>query len=351
LTYGLFTGSLRAQAPTLDRVEVRDRKDGSVKTLTGKLTLNKNGLQVLSGDKKAILLSFDDIIRIVPGDLPGVDRLTFNSALNAEEKRTLKDYESARSIYTDLLKKTNDPAAKRHLEYRLALIATRLADLQSEGATWKESVTAAIKEWNNFLLTHTSGWEVWPATRTAARLYVDLGNYNEAARWWAQIRKLPDLPPDLVLEATLQEVDAHFRNKDYSAAHRLATEAAQKLKPGIYRDRFDLYAQVADKARNGLTNNKVVDDIVALVEDKLNKLTDPLTRATAFGILGEIYRQRPDRLRDAMWSFLWVETVYNTDKYEVHKAVVRLVEIFAALKDKDRTASQQDRLRQLRETL
>lgn len=347
---GLSTSMSLAQAPTPDRVEVRDRKDGSIKALTGKLTLTKNGLQLVGTDKKAVLLNFEDILRIVPGELPGVDRLTFNSAFNAEEKRTSKDYESARTIYADLQKKAADPAAKRQLEYRLALVATHLADLEGEGLKWKELAEAAIKEWEGFLLNHSAGWEVWLAARNAARLYVELGRYDAAARLWNRVQKLPELPGDLLLEATVQETDAHFRNKDYASAQRVAAATLKNAKATSFRDRLELYEAAAQEARNGLTP-AVVDKIAGLIEKWLEKLTDPLARATAFSILGELYRNVPNRLRDAMWAFLWVETVYNTDKYEAHKAAVRLVEIFQSLKDDERAASQRDRLRQLRESL
>jgi len=346
----LSTSVLLAQGPTLDRVEVRDKKDGSTKVLNGKLTLNKSGLQLVASDKKATLLNYEDILRIEPGELPDVDRISFKAAFNAEEKKTTKDLESARSIYSDLLKKAKDPAARRHLEYRLALISTRLADLEADGPKWKELVEAALKEWESFLATHTSGWEIWLAARTASRLYVEVGRYDAAARLWAGLSKLPDLPADLQLEAVLQQVDALFRRKDYAAAANVLTTALKQVKPGNARDRLELYKLAVEKAREGLSP-ATISNLAQDIEKQLDKLTDPLVRATAFSILGEIYQQDPSRLRDAMWAYLWVETVYNVDKYEVHKASVRLVEIFQTLKDEERTQLQRERLRLLRESL
>lgn len=341
---------LLAQPAALDRVEIRDRKDGSLKVLNGKLTLSKLGLQLVSGEKKAVLLSYEDILRIVPGELPGIDRAMFNTAFNAEEKKTVKDYEAARALYSEMLKKATDAAAKRQLEYRLAMIATRLADLEGHGERWKSLVEAALKEWDSFLINHTSGWEIWPAVRTAARLYVDVGRFDAAARLWSRVQKLSELPPDLLLEAAIQEADAHFRNKDYIAAQRVADAALKNAKPGPFLDRLQLYQTAAQEARNGLKEENL-KKITGKIEERLDKLTDPLSRATAFGILGELYRQVPNHQREAMWAFLWVETVYNVDKYETHKAAVRLVEIFQAFKDEERAQIQLDRLRQLRESL
>lgn len=346
----LSTSAVLAQAPTLDRVEIRDRKDGSTRFLTGKLTLNKNGLQLVASDKKATLLNFEDLLRIEPGDLPEVDRISFKAAFNAEDKKTSKDYESARSIYTDLLKKAKDPTARRHLEYRLALISTRLADLEADSPRWKEMVEASLKEWDNFLTNHTSGWEVWLAARTASRLQVELGRYDAAARLWSSVSKLSDLPADLRLEATIQQVDALFRSKNYTAAASALSTALKDAKPGSARDRLELYNLALQEARQGLSP-AAIDKLAQQIEQRLDKQTDPQVRATAFNILGEIYRQDPQRLRDAMWAYLWVETVYNTDKYETHKAAVRLLDIFQTLKDEERLQSQRERLRQLRESL
>jgi hypothetical protein len=346
----LSTSVVLAQGPTLDRVEIRDRKDGSTRFLTGKLTLTKNGLQLVASDKKATLLNFEDILRIEPGDLPDVDRISFKAAFNSEDKKTSKDYESARTIYADLLKKAKDPTARRQLEYRLALIATRLADLEADSPRWKELAEAALKEWDSFLTTHTSGWEVWLAARTASRLQVELGQYDAAARLWSSISKLSDLPADLRLEAAIQQVDALFRSKNYAAAASALSAALKEAKPGSARDRLELYDLAIQEARQGLSP-AAIDKLAKQIEQRVDKLTDPQVRATAFSILGEIYRQDPQHLRDAMWAYLWVETVYNTDKYEAHKAAVRLLDIFQALKDEERLLSQRDRLRQLRDSL
>jgi tetratricopeptide (TPR) repeat protein len=355
LTWGggflcLSASVLLAQAPIPDRVEVRDKKDGSTKFLNGKLILNKNGLQLVTTDKKATLLNFEDILRIEPGDLPDVDRISFKAAYNSEDKKTSKDYESARSIYSDLLKKVKDPAAKRHLEYRLALISTRLADLEADGPKWKELVEVALKEWESFLLNHTSGWEIWLAARTASRLHVELGSYDKAARLWSSLSKLTDLPADLQLEAVLQQVDALFRSKNYAAAASVVSTALKQAKPGNARDRLELYDLAIQEARQGLSP-ATIDKLAKQIEQRLDKLTDSTVRATAFSILGELYLQDPQRLREAMWAYLWVETVYNTDKYEVHKAAIRLVEIFQALKDEERLLSERERLRLLRDSL
>ena len=70
-------------------------------------------------------------------------------------------------------------------------------------------------------------------------------------------------------------------------------------------------------------------------------------RATAFSALGELYLIA-NKPREAMWEFLWVETVYNADKDEALKAMCRLVEVFKAQMDEERPKAYRERIRRFR---
>jgi hypothetical protein len=66
-------------------------------------------------------------------------------------------------------------------------------------------------------------------------------------------------------------------------------------------------------------------------------------RGAARNALGEYYLMH-DRPRDAMWEFLWVETVWNQDRDETVKAVRRLTEVFDKLGDKERSDAYREKL-------
>ena len=66
-------------------------------------------------------------------------------------------------------------------------------------------------------------------------------------------------------------------------------------------------------------------------------------------MLGELYLAA-GKPREAMWAFLWVETVYNADKDEAFKAVCRLVEAFKAQMDDDRARGYREKVRRFRST-
>ncbi len=336
-----------AQAPQPDRVEVRNRKDGSIKSYSGKLALTPAGFEIK--DKQTVLLDYDDILKIIPGELPGVDYLLFKAAINTEEKKTAKDYEAARNTYDDLLKKAkNAPEpSKRHLEFRIALMSTRIADSADSPTAWRELAEAAAKQWNTFFAGYSSGWELWPAARTYTRLNVELGNHTDNARFWSRFSKL-ELPPVLRLEAAIQEADAYLRSKNPAAAATAVAAALKSAPPGPLRQRLEIYDAAAKAAQN--PSPQSLDALKATLDKIIAATDDPAVRAAAFGVLGELYWQA-GRYRDAMWTLLWVDTVYNTNKLETFKAMCRLQDVFKALKDEERAEQQHERIRRAREHL
>jgi hypothetical protein len=352
----LVLEAVRAQQPTAaDKVSVRekDKKDGSVRTIDGKLTLRPAGLQVLSADGKTVLatLSFGDIVKIVPGDLAGVERGAMLGALANEDKKTRKDYEAAHVTYKDLKQKagTGAPeATKRHLEYRLALMTTRIADESGDDEKWHEQAEAAVKEWSGFLTGYKSGWEVWHAARTSARLYAELNKFDEAAKMWSRIATNPELPPDLKLEASIQEIDAQFRSQSYSNAAAGAAALLKTAGPGSAKEKLAIYEHAARAAEGGLKAD-TVQPVADAIRKKIAETKDPAVRGVGYGVLGELYLLA-NRPREAMWEFLAVETLYNADKDEVMKAMCRLVVAFKAQMDEDYEKRYREKIRRFRAT-
>ena len=344
------SGRQPATAP--DRIIVRGsaKKDGSTATHEGKLKLSPVGLQVLSGEKldKATTISFADVVKIEPGDLPGVNREDMLSQLKLESNRNRKDYETAKGVYANLLKKAASAPepTRRHLEYRHAMMSTKIADVSADDEKWAELAEVAVKEWTGFLTGYKSGWEVWPAARSLARLFVEQNKYDECAKLWGRMAKNPELPPDLKLEAGIEEIDALFRAKAHSTAASLAGELAKSAAPGAAADKLAIYERAAKAAEAGLkedTVQPVVDDI----KKRIGASKDPSVRAVGFGVAGELYLLA-NRPRDAMWEFLAVETLYNSDRDEVLKAMCRLVQSFQAQMDEDRPKQYRERIRHYR---
>ncbi|HEV3440003.1 MAG TPA: hypothetical protein VG122_21730, partial [Gemmata sp.] len=77
-----------------DKVVIRDKdkKDGSTKTYEGTLKVGPGGLQLMSPEGKVLaVVSPADIVRVIPGDLVGVDRGDMLAQLALEDnKKTRK---------------------------------------------------------------------------------------------------------------------------------------------------------------------------------------------------------------------------------------------------------------------
>jgi hypothetical protein len=124
----------------------------------------------------------------------------------------------------------------------------------------------------------------------------------------------------------------------------VAASELLKTAAGPRKDRLVIY-EIAAKAAGGGRPLEGVEKVRA----ELAKTKDPSVQATAFAMAGELYLAG-GKPRDAMWEFLWVETVVNQDRDEVFKALSRLAEIFAAQMDEDRAKKYRDKIKQFKAT-
>lgn len=338
---GLVAATLataRAQNP--DVVTVRDRKDNSLKKMSGTFTASPAGFQVVGADKKASPpINPDDVVSVAIGDLTGVERGVING-LNTKEEN--KKYGEALTGYKDAAKAAGLPErTQRYLRYKVAAMTQKTADEVDFDKGWKAKAEDAAGGWTAFLQDYKFGWELWPATRALTRTQIELGQFDAAARTWKALAANKELPADARLEAQIQEIDLQIRAKNYSSAEPTAGDL-QKSANGAQKERLAIYqlaAKSGDKPLEG------IDKIKAEME----KTKDASVHATGFSMMGELYLAG-GKPRDAMWAFLWVETVLNQDRDEAFKAVARLTGLFEAgpLADEDQAKKYRDKLKRLR---
>ena len=347
-------------ASTIDRVYYRDKKDGQIKEVDAELKVAPGGYQVVTADKKvAALVSATDIIRVIPADIPGFDLKTIREPATIESKR---EWEKARVIHAEMAKKSASASEKvrKYLEFRVAYTSARAADDAADYAAAQAKGAEAVKLLDNFLTANKTGWEVWAAGSTCARMQVsevtvtadkegekstERRHFEEASRSWGKVAKATDLAADLKMDAALQEIDTKIRARLFADAKGLIDEAMKTAPAGAPKDRlaiFNLAVKFGD--------NPNPEDGVKAIEAELAKTKDPLVRATGFGMMGELYLGK-DKPRDAMWQFLWVEAVYSQDRDEVIKTLARLSDAFKAQGDDDRAKAYREKLRRYRSTL
>jgi hypothetical protein len=322
LLFGLLVlvvdSNVRAQQ-FQDAVTIRDHKDNSVKTHNGTLKVSAAGFQVVATDGKIVAtINPDDITKFAVGELQGVER-SFIQAANAKEDK--KEWEPARANYVELLKKTGLPErSKRYLEFKKVQLTHRMVDELDAEKGWAEKADDCIKDWNSFLVAEDTkaGWEQWPAVRGSTRLQIERRKFDDAARNWERVSNNPNMPPDARLEASLQAIDLQIRGGAYSAAGTTANELL-KTAVGPKKDRLTIYALAAKAGGDG----KPLDGIDK-IKAEMDKTKDPSVHATGFSMMGELYLAGKKQ-RDAMWMFLWVETVLNQDKDEALTPMTRLL--------------------------
>jgi hypothetical protein len=345
----LLDSALGLQQGATDKIVVRE-KNGSTKNYDGTLKAVEAGYQILSSDGKAMAtVSPVDIVKVIPGDLVGADRPSLLSNLSLEDKKTRKDNEVARLGYLEMIQKAGGapPKTKQFLAYKKAWLSTKILD-ESDDDEWAKQIDGAIKEWGDYLNDYKTGWEQWHAARTYVRLNLELSKFREIENMWKHMAaKDVELPADLRLEANIQLLDAQIRGGGTGfAAAATTAETLMKSAPGVIAK--DKLAIIARAGLVGETPSaEVLNAAVKDISDKIAATKEPSVRAVGFSMIGELYlaAKKP---RDAMWAFLWVETVYNQDKDEVFKAMVRLKQCFKDQMDDDREKSYQDKIRRFR---
>lgn len=343
LLTALAVSTARAQPPS-DVVTVRDRKDNTIKAHSGQYAVTPAGFQVLNADKKAVATFHpDDVVKVAIGELAGADR---SDVLSAAAKEDKKDYAGAAKGYKELLDKAAaaPERTRRYLEYKMIANNNRVVD-ETEPEKWKAGAEDVVKQWRGFIQNTPLGWELWSAARASTRVNVELGKFDDAATSWGRLAAAKDLPAEAKLDAQLQQVDLLIRGKKYGDA---ATIVGELLKAGTAqgarKDRLAIY-EIA--AKSGPLKPL---DAVAAIKAEMDKSKEPAAHATGYSMIGEMHLADGTKPREAMYSFLWVETVLNQDRDEVFKAMVRLTAMFetGSLADEDQAKKYHDKLRRAR---
>jgi hypothetical protein len=333
--------TLGQQAP-LDKVHFRDHSaGGTVATVDAEIKESAAGVQLLTGKKGVI--SPADVIRIDYGDVKGIAKGDHYAALAAEDGR---DPAKAQSSYADLLKKAGPSApekTRRYLAFREAVWSGRVADSKT-GEEFRAEAPKAAEKLAAFARATKQSWEVWPTARAAARLYTELGEHAQAAALLGELASVADLPRELRFEARLAEATAILRSGQLPPAEVLLDQIEKDKEfpaTGPLQDRLTVL-RAAAKALAEQSGTMVEGLEVAVAQVK-----DPVAKAIGSNFLGDVYAAA-GRPRDAMWSYLWVDVVFNQDRDEQVYAVSQLVGVFEKLGDTERAGQFRERLPRVR---
>jgi hypothetical protein len=317
-----------------DKVERKDKKGGSA-IVSGKILEETSaGVRVkVQALGKEELIPSNEVLRVSYADAPAKASLDLGKLAPAEAARDfpalLKGYEGVQALPE---MKSAPAGARRYIDYRVASLRAMTADGEDE-------LKAAIKALADFVVAHPNSWEYPHAARQLGRLQADTGDYASATKTFEVLEKT-NAPAEFKQDATAMLIDIAFQSEDYKlAADRVEAVSRNPQAGSALRDRVAIY-------RLGLDGASAQGDLSATIkklEEAIAKTTDPALKALAYNVMGDVYLAKQQR-RDAMWSYLWVDMVYNQDRGEHLKAMTRLIKLFRAENDAEKVKLYEEKL-------
>ncbi|MBX7102949.1 MAG: tetratricopeptide repeat protein [Gemmataceae bacterium] len=309
-----------------DTVRYRDRTsqgERAVQEVRGRIE-SESLAGVRIGGK---LIPADDIVD-VDLEFPGAIRLDVKEARQAEDSRKTDDAIRRYRALAASPTAAGNKSLKRWLEARAAYLLAAKADA---GPTELQSAVAGITK---FIADYPDSWQRVPHTRTLARLYLDTNppNFDAARRAYEELSAAAGATPEVKAGSMFAVVDLLFQQKRLDEARKvLSTLSASDPRAAAYQ-----VACSVDPAQPGAT--------IAALEAMLAK-ADPGTKPTIYNLIGDCCRLDPKREKDALFAYLWVDLIYNSDPYETSKAQDSVAQLFRKMSQDDRAKQYRDRAR------
>lgn len=325
-----------------DRVTYFDRSSRSGGTLlrTGSISSEDPGkLAMVSQDGRRTDIPVTDILDV---QYDGEPLAEMNAARAAERDRK---YDAALTAYSEALRQvpTTRKLLRRHLEYKLAEMRAALTEGGADAG-------AAIDALRAFAQTHSDGRQTLSCLEHLGRLLIVAGQpISEVNTALAQLRSRFGIDSkevasrcDLLRSNQILLEIEQVAQKDMTLGKAKATAATKGINElMIIADRS---IQPALQARQTFcTAFSDAKSALAAWETQLKTIDDPHNRAAIHLSRGDYYRLI-QQYKEAMWDYLWVDTVYFADRAQQAKALFHLIDIFDKLGDTAKSRECKDRL-------
>ena len=308
-----------------DKVERRDKKAGSVNVSGKILEETVGGVRIKpQGLGKEEVVPSNEIIRVTYGDMPTKAALEMGKLATAENEKNypalLRAYEGVQAMPE---MKSAPAGARRYLDYRVASLKGYVADTDEE-------LKAAAKGLADFVSANESSWQYPHAARQLARLQADIGDYAAATKTFEALKAGTAVPAEFKQEATAALIDLAFQAEKFADGEaRIKEVLADPNTPGPLKARVDLYQIGLEGTKGDLAAT------IKKIQEVIDKSNDPSLKGLGYNVMGDVYRANKQK-RNAMWSYLWVDQVYNQDRGEHVKSITRLIKIFDEEKDEEK---------------
>ncbi len=318
--------------PAMVRAEEEVYVRGSEKPLKGNIT--KETPAGIDVGKEPV--SSDRVLDVVYNDLKPITLRTasYKPAVKAEKDSLDPANESKRkTLIADAIKRYEETlkgadaaekSAKRHLEFKLAMLAARQVREDQAGAD------TAITKLTAFKAKHKDAWQLASALTTLASLYAEQKKYAEAIDVYREIADNTAIAADSRHEAELAIVQSKIANGKAADAK---SDLANLMKSLPENSPFNARARAAQA--EVLTAEDKLDEAIKLARGIIRDSNDRNVKAIAHNTIGACLL-KSGNAKEARWEFLWVDVVYNQDKREHAKALYHLGVIFTELGDGDK---------------
>ncbi|MBL8824304.1 MAG: tetratricopeptide repeat protein [Planctomycetia bacterium] len=335
-----LAGVVQAQ----DRVTFLDRSSKTGGTLLrsgsiaqedpGKITLN-------SGDGRRSDIPVPDVVDVI---YDGEPQAEMNSVRQSERDHR---YDAALAACSDAMKKTtpDKKLLRRHLEYKMA----ELRSIQAEKGT---PAAQAIDALRVFIKNHPDSRQSLSCLETLGRLLIAseepvtevLDSLAQLrSRFGADNKEVANRCDLIRSDLILQQLSALFAKAGAAGSKSQLTAASKSLQELQTISDRSIHPELAAR----IIFCQVLQDPSKAPEQweaLLATTDDPTSRAAIHLTRGDFYRlTRKDR--EAMWDYLWVDTVYFADRHQQAKALYQLMEVFDKLGDQAKARDCRERLR------
>ncbi|MCS7168126.1 MAG: tetratricopeptide repeat protein [Gemmatales bacterium] len=338
----VFTGTAAGQVQ--DRVTYRDPK-------TGKLVTREGNIMAESPGGITFVWGLDARKEFIP--VTALEDIRFAAeppeTLQARAAEAKQQWQKALDFYQQALRGAGKAKmAVPFIEFKILKLRSLLMEQQETDPLQRADLYRQLEQFHK---RYPNAWQT-----------------VECLELMGQLRLRDGLPVDEVL-AELRAVRDKYQNQAelVGRVNLFEARALVQQAQGYLQNQPDKALEIYKQARASLeklmqttTDRNLRQEIlVSLVECKAalrqhkeaeadlalleKEAQDPRTKALVHLARGDIYRLS-ERIRDAMWEYLWVDVVYNQDRDLVARALYWLVDVFRKLGDEEKAKACQERL-------
>jgi tetratricopeptide (TPR) repeat protein len=291
-----------------------------------------------TGAAKSRTIPATDVVDVIY-QVPPLARLEYRAATNreaaaskavtADERR--RELTAALRRYEQLLPTLTEEKSKRHADFKIAQFHALLARDRSQ-------LALAIEQLRRFRTSIPSGWQITRSANLLGALQEERRDWGGARKTYEDLRATPDLPAETRQECDLRIAQVLLWAGKLAQAERALADLAKSVSPDSPLGRRIKISLAECRSLSGHA-----DDAIPSLESLVSRVTDPELKARVYNALGDCHR-RAKNPREALWDYLWVNTIYHQNPEQHACALYHLSQLFHEFNDESRSTQFRDRL-------